>query len=177
MGNRKLPSPPPGDPDYVGPPQVKPLPPPAPPVKRYRGCGIIVLLGLFAALGCAEVSAQTVHECDKTVTPNVTVQHATITVGFCSDLKDTDKKPVTVTAFEISVDGSVTTWANPTPVTPTANSQGQLYFEAPAIAAAPGTHSVSVTAVAATRKSLPSTVYAFSSILPPPSIVIGVRAR
>ena len=37
MGDRKQPSPPPGDPGYTGPPnQVKPQPPPAPP-RRFKG--------------------------------------------------------------------------------------------------------------------------------------------
>ena len=31
MGDRKEPNPPPGDPGYKGPPQVRPAPPPAPP--------------------------------------------------------------------------------------------------------------------------------------------------
>lgn len=138
-----------------------------------RIVGILALASLIAA----SASAQSVHECDKTPPLNVTVAHATITVGFCFNGQDTDKQKIAVTAFEISVDGSVTTWANPTPVNQTANAQGQLYFEAPPIAVNPGTHSVSVMAVAAARKSLPSTVFAFSSALPPPTIVIGVRAR
>lgn len=134
-------------------------------------------LAFVLLLLAVSASAQQVHECDKPVPSNITIAHATITVGFCSDVKDTDGQPLTLTAFEINVDGSVTTWANPKPVTQVANAAGKLFFEAPPIAAAPGAHSVSVTAVAAARKSLPSTVYAFSSTLPPPSIVIGVRVR
>lgn len=34
MGDRKAPTPPPGDPAYSGPPQRKPEPPPAPPRSR-----------------------------------------------------------------------------------------------------------------------------------------------
>jgi hypothetical protein len=37
MGDRKAPSPPPGEPGYTGPPQRRPAPPPRPPEKRFDG--------------------------------------------------------------------------------------------------------------------------------------------
>lgn len=139
-------------------------------------------VSLFLLLA-ASASAQTaVHECDKPVPPNVTVVGRSITVGFCANGKDDKGGNTTLTAFKIYIDGAVAlTWDSKvgplTPTSPTANSQGYLYYEAPAIPIGRGAHAVTVSATNVDSEGKQTTALPLTLQFPPPSLVIGVRVR
>ncbi len=138
---------------------------------------IAFLFSLFAA----SVSAQTTpHPCDAMAPANPVLVKDAVIVGFCHNGKDLAGKVVPLTAFKVTIDGAVAlTWTGPTltATSPTANSAGYLYYEAPAISVSRGTHAVAVSAVNADGESALSLAYAFSTKGPGPSLIIGVRVR
>lgn len=108
----------------------------------------LVFIAASMLLAATVSQAQTVHPCDVIPPVNPTVKRNTVIVGFCHDKKDADGATIGPASFKIYIDNfQPVVWTFPTPLLPTPNSQGDYYFEAPAISITKGPHVVAVTTV------------------------------
>jgi len=135
---------------------------------------------VLLALALLVVSATSVfaqHPCD-TVTPTCGLsKKSPITVGVCTDQKDVDGNPATLTSEKVFIDGVLTkTVANPAP-SGAANAAGLFYFPVSGVAVPRGAHAVTFTFVSVDGESDPSAACNFSIVGGKPTKPVGARVE
>lgn len=136
-----------------------------------------VLLAVSLVLfGAQSAHAQT-HPCDVTIVQSETFS-GPVKVAFCSDLKDTDGLPTSITTVKVYLDANTTptqTGILPSPTSVSPNAAGQNYYVMPPVTLSKGTHTLRATLSSSAGESLPSLPFGFAITLALPSVPIGLR--
>lgn len=108
-------------------------------MKTVIGCGLVALAAMLAT--AAPVMAQG-HPCDAPLVQGVTTK-TNFTGQFCTDSRDADGTPVTITTVQVLLDGAVKVMLGALPAAVGApNALGESLYQVPNVSAGKGTHRV-----------------------------------